>query len=210
MLAGMTADALGSARFTAWLREHAISLASLDPDAALDDLEPLKELVGDARVVAVGENAHFIHEFALARRRILRFLVERCGFTIVAFEHGFSEGFALDAWAQGNGPDDEFDRLTAGTIPLGVEEPLRWLRHHNRTSVHPVRFAGIDIPAAGGSLLPALTPLADYLRAVDPEALPRLDTATQIAKRFAGTSMALAARPGHDSTRPIKTRSPPR
>ncbi|MEX0654385.1 MAG: erythromycin esterase family protein [Phycisphaeraceae bacterium] len=189
----MMTEATGNSRFTAWLREHATSLASLDPDVPLDDLEPLQELVGDARVVAVGENAHFIHEFALARRRILRFLVERCGFTIVAFEHGFSEGFALDAWAQEAGPDEELDRLTAGTIPLGVDEPLRWLRQHNRTSSHPARFVGIDIPAAGGSLLPALTPLADYLRVVDPEVLPRIDTAMQIAERFAGTSMAVAA-----------------
>lgn len=193
MLAGMTTDPPGNDRFTAWLREHATALASLDPDAPVDDLEPLKELVGDARVVAVGENAHFIHEFVLARQCILRFLVERCGFTIVAFEHGFSESFALDAWAHRAGSDDELAQLTADSIPLGVDEPLRWLRKYNRTAHHPVRFAGIDIPAAGGSLLPALTPLTGYLRAVDPEALPRLDTAMQIAERFAGTSMAVAA-----------------
>jgi erythromycin esterase-like protein len=26
------------------------------------------------------------------------FLAERCGFTVFAFEFGFSEGFALDSW----------------------------------------------------------------------------------------------------------------
>ncbi|MEV5428193.1 erythromycin esterase family protein [Streptomyces sp. NPDC052701] len=56
-----------------------------------------------------------------------------------------------------------------------------------------MRFAGIDIPAAGGSLLPALAPVADYLRRTDPEALPVLRTAMGIAESFAGGSGAVAA-----------------
>ncbi|MEV5428192.1 hypothetical protein [Streptomyces sp. NPDC052701] len=79
--------------FTDWLRDHAVPLTRLDPEAPLDDLEPLRGIIGDARVVAIGEHSHFIGEFALMRRRILRFLAERCGFTALAFEYGFSEGF---------------------------------------------------------------------------------------------------------------------
>lgn len=85
------------------------------------------------------------------RQRILRFLVERCGFTVSAFEYGFSEGFHLDSWAQGAGADDELPTSSARTIPIGVDEPVRWIRRHNATGAVPVRFAGIDIPAAGGS-----------------------------------------------------------
>ncbi|MGW7521065.1 erythromycin esterase family protein [Streptomyces sp. NPDC054796] len=179
--------------FAAWLRAGATPLTTLDPDAALDELEPLRELVGDARVVALGENSHFIREFALARTRLLRFLVERCGFTVLAFEYGFSEGFALDDWTQGAGPDDALERYSAAALPMGIEEPLRRLRAHNRTAPHPVRFAGIDIPEAGGSLLPALEPVVGYLREVDPELLPLAESALEIARRFAGGSGAVAA-----------------
>ncbi|MEV5753088.1 erythromycin esterase family protein [Actinoallomurus sp. NPDC052308] len=179
--------------FAGWLRGHAVPLTHLDPEAPLDDLEPLRDIVGDARVVAIGENSHFITEFSLMRRRILRFLVERCGFTVLAFEYGFSEGFPLDAWAQGEGTDDDLSAHLAGTIPVGVDEPLRWMRRHNATASRPVRFAGIDIPAAGGSLLPALAPVADYLRQVDPETLPAVQTAMRIAGSFAGASAASAA-----------------
>src|SRR5690606_30956421 len=105
--------------FAAWLREHVTPLDTIDPEAPLDDLEPLRELIGGARVVAVGENSHFIEEFAAMRRRILRFLVERCGFTVLAFEYGFSEGFALDAWAQGGGAEEDLGELLAGSIPVG-------------------------------------------------------------------------------------------
>jgi erythromycin esterase len=179
--------------FAGWLRGHAVPLTLLDPEAPLDDLEPLRNIIGNARVVAIGEHSHFINEFALMRRRILRFLVERCEFTVLAFEYGFSEGFPLDAWAQGKGTDDDLSAHLAAAIPVGLDEPLRWIRRHNRTASQPVRFAGVDIPAAGGSLLPALSPVADYLREIDPEALPAVQTAMRIAESFAGGSGAVAA-----------------
>ncbi|TVT32745.1 erythromycin esterase family protein [Amycolatopsis rhizosphaerae] len=179
--------------FTGWLGAHAVPLTHLDPEAPLDDLEPLRELIGSARVVAIGENSHFITEFSLLRQRILRFLAERCGFTVLAFEYGFSEGFSLDAWARGEGHDDELAAHLAAAIPIGMDEPLRWIRRHNATTGVPVRFAGIDIPAAGGSLLPALAPVADYLRRIDPETLPMIQKALRIAGSFAGASAAAAA-----------------
>jgi erythromycin esterase len=183
----------GHDQLAQWLRQHATSLAGLDPAAPIDDLEPLRDIIGDARVVAVGENSHFIREFSLARHRILRFLAERCGFTVYALEFGFSEGFPVDTWVGGAGQDDDLDLLSEVAIPWGVSHSLRWLRQHNHTAAHPVRFTGVGIPEAGGSLLPALTPLADYVRDVDPEALPMLDTARGIAEQFAAPSGALAA-----------------
>ncbi|MBE1490963.1 erythromycin esterase family protein [Plantactinospora soyae] len=175
------------------MQSHAVPLTHLDRQAPLDDLEPLRGIIGEARVVAIGENSHFINEFALMRERILRFLVERCGFTVLAFEYGLSEGFPLDAWAQGEGADDDLSAQLAEAIPVGVDEPLRWMRRHNATASEPVRFAGIDIPAAGGSLVPALAPVADYLREIDPDTLPALQTAMRIAESFAGASAASAA-----------------
>jgi len=185
----MPASTSGHEPFTAWLREHATTLTTLDPADALDDLEPLRELVEGARVVAIGESSHFIREFASARHRILRFLAERCGFTVLAFEYGFSEGFAINSWAERTGTGCGLEEVAEAAVPVGLAEPLHWLRDHNDSAVRPVAFAGIDLPAAGGSLLPALTPLADYLRRVDPDVLPLLDRATGIAERFAGASM---------------------
>lgn len=179
--------------FAGWLKGHATPLMHLDPTAPLDDLEPLRDLLGSARVVDLGEHSHFIDEFAVMRQRILRFLVERCGFTVLAFEYGFCEALPLDAWARGSGTDDDLSALLANAVPIGLQDPLRFLRRHNRTATEPVRFAGIDIPAAGGSLLPALTPVTDYLRQIDPEALPALQSVTTIAASFAGDSAAVAA-----------------
>ncbi|MYW00797.1 erythromycin esterase family protein [Streptomyces sp. SID3343] len=177
--------------FTDWLRGRATPLSHLDPAAPLDDLEPLHDILDGVRVVALGEHSHFIDEFAAMRLRILRFLVERCGFTVLAFEYGFSEAFSLDAWAQGE--EGDLSALLASSVPIGLPDPMRYIRRHNRTAATPVRFAGIDIPAAGGSLLPALTPVADYLRRIDPETLPTVRSAIEIAASFAGDSAAVAA-----------------
>ncbi|MFF2138703.1 erythromycin esterase family protein [Streptomyces sp. NPDC058193] len=182
-----------AAPFTDWLSRHAVPLTRLAPDAPLDDLEPLRDIIGDARVVGIGEHSHFIEEFSLLRRRLLRYLVEHCGFTVLGFEYGFSEGIPLDTWARGGGTDDDLAAHLATAVPVGISAPLRWVRRHNRTASSPVRFAGIDIPAAGGSLLPALEPVARYLRRVDPETLPALETVMRTAASFAGGSAAVAA-----------------
>lgn len=182
-----------------WVAENASSLASLEPDAPLDDLEPLREIVGAARVVAIGENAHYIREFALVRHRVMRFLVEYCGFTVFAFESGFSEGFELAACIESGEDPEELDRLAEESIPCGLARPaevraiLHRLLEYNRSADTPVRFAGIDVPAAGGSLLPALDPLGGYLAKADPDAVPLLESILPIAERVTGTSMAQAA-----------------
>ncbi|BCB73767.1 hypothetical protein GCM10022251_14070 [Phytohabitans flavus] len=174
------------------MRDNVVHLRTPDPDAPLDDLEPLREIVGDARVVALGESAHFIREFTQARQRILRFLVERCGFSAFAFEYGFSEGFALDRWVR-DGADVDLTEVSEAASAWGSGDLMRFLRGLTTGSGRPVHFAGIDFPEAGGSLLPALIPLAEYLRGVDADALPSIDAAIATAERFATASAASAA-----------------
>lgn len=140
----------------------------------------------DARVVAVGENSHFISELALARHRVVRFLVEQYGFTAVAFESGFSEGFAIDEWAPGGASDDdadaaaELDHLAEYNIPSGTARPtevrdiLRWLREHKEHTSTPVSFLGIDVPETAGSVLNSLAPVIAFAEEVDPTLLPLL------------------------------------
>ncbi|MFC4562199.1 erythromycin esterase family protein [Nocardiopsis mangrovi] len=201
------------AELTRWVAAHSARLADLGPgadaDAALDDLEPLRGLVGDARVVALGENSHQIREFGLLRHRILRFLVERLGFTAYAMEYGAAEGRAVDAWVRG-GPGD-IDALLAPAgggarsvrggdgaatglgQPAECRDTLRWLRRHNAGAQRPVRFVGCDIPMAGGSLRPALEPVAAYLAAADPGALRFVDTALEVSGPIEGGTVMVPA-----------------
>jgi erythromycin esterase len=176
-----------------WFRTYATELVSLDPEAPFDDLQPLAAMVAHARVVAVGESAHFVREFRQLRQRLLRFLHQRCGFRVFAFEFGFSEGFAIDAWVREGGHGAELEQVSPSALTWGAGELLNDLRRYNRTAAVPMGFAGIDIPEAGGTLLPALAPFAEYVREVDPDSVPQVESAMQIASRFAGASAASAA-----------------
>lgn len=170
-----------------WFAANATRLSTLDPETALDELEPLRELVGDARVVAIGEGAHFVAEFNQARTLLARFLVERCGFTMLAAEYGFASGFATDAWAHGEGEPEALGQL-AGTHALGLHGgPLHWLREYNASATRPVDFAGVDLPIST-SLRPVLEPAEAYLRQVDPDSLPLVTEALGFADRIGGGS----------------------
>ncbi|MGW2892251.1 erythromycin esterase family protein [Streptomyces griseoruber] len=166
-------------------------------DVPLDDLVALRRLVGDARVVALGENSHQIREFGLLREQILRYLVTECGFTVYAVEFEAICGRAVDAWVHGG--DGDLDALLlpgADGYPGQSAEgrdTLRWLRSWNSAARHPVRFEGLDIPAAGGSLAPALEPVAAYLADIDPAAVRYARTALELAEPVsAGSGYASA------------------
>ncbi|MFI6294974.1 erythromycin esterase family protein [Nonomuraea sp. NPDC050790] len=173
-------------KLTNWIGEHGTALGTLDLDAPLDDLEPLREVVGDARVVALGESTHHVREFYQVRHRMLRFLVERCGFEVYALEAPFTQGHALEAWVAG-GPGTVEEAAKEG-VALGLGEcqemydVLTWMRIYREKA--GITCVGVDLPGSCGSLLPALDHVAGYLRGACPEALPALETAAELAARF--------------------------
>jgi len=144
-------------------------LRTLDPDDEdFSDLEPLREIVGDARVVAIGESAHKVHEFFQLRHRLTRFLVRELGFTAVALESGFPEGLAVDDWVRG-GPGDLDALLHDGvTYRFGRCEEARgqleWMRSLNGR----VHFYGMDVPGSSATSVPAIEACLPLLDAVDP------------------------------------------
>ncbi|GAA1306205.1 erythromycin esterase family protein [Pseudonocardia xinjiangensis] len=179
-LAGYTAD-------------HALPLATLDPDTPFDDLEPLAARFRAARVVAIGESAHFVREYYWLRHRLLRFLVERCGFTAFAMESGFSEGLEVDSWVRG-GPGDLDTVADRGiTYRMGrcpeMRAHLSWMRSAS------VPFAGLDVPGSAASPLPALRNIRRYVDGADPGAVPLVDELINRVEKYASESTltALAA-----------------
>jgi erythromycin esterase len=143
------------------------TLRTLDPaDEDFSDLEPLREIVGDARVVAIGESAHRVHEFYDLRHRLTRFLVRELGFSAFVMESGFAEGLAVNDWVNG-GPGDLDALLEHGiTYHFGrcdeMREHLPWLREHG------VRFYGMDVSGSSGSAVPAIEACLPLLDEVDP------------------------------------------
>ena len=159
---------------------------SADAVLPLDDTAWLDETIGDARVVALGESAHFNAETYELRHRVLRHLVERHGFGAYGMENGFVEGLLVDDWVRG-GAGDPSEVLAKGTPLMGLWTEMRdhveWMRQHNSTAAEPVGFYGIDLGGMNASLFPGLDFVADYLARADPDYHldPTIrDTATEV------------------------------
>ena len=72
------------------LKKYVSPVRSIDPsDTDFSDLAGLKTAIGDARVVLLGEQTHGEGSTFLAKTRIIKFLHEKLGFEVLAFESGF-------------------------------------------------------------------------------------------------------------------------
>lgn len=172
----------GESAVDGWLRDNLHRLRTIDPaDDDFSDLEPLREIVGDARVVAIGESTHRVHEFYQVRHRLTRFLVTRLGFTAFVMESGFPEGQAVNEWVLG-GPGEAGELLRHGiTYHMGkcqeMHDHLRWMRTRNASQdsavrsasrTRKVRFYGMDVPDSAASAKPAVESCLSFLAEVDP------------------------------------------
>ena len=73
----------------AWLKQHAIPLRSIDPnDEDFTDLEPVGNLIGDSRIVQLGEQSHGDGATFHAKIRLVKFLHQKLGFDVLASEKG--------------------------------------------------------------------------------------------------------------------------
>ena len=50
------------------------------------ELEPLRDLIGSAKIVALGESVHASEGYSRAKKEVIQFLVEKMGFRQLAWE----------------------------------------------------------------------------------------------------------------------------
>ncbi|MFD9789350.1 erythromycin esterase family protein [Streptomyces sp. NPDC059070] len=162
------------------LEQAAHPLRSTEPGRDTSDLRALGAMVGDAKVVGLGEATHGSHEFFTMKERVFRYLVEEKGFSTFALEVSWSAGLRIDDYLQtGKGDAREIAHETFANSPWDREEfvsLLTWMRGYNRE--HPgrtVHFMGDDIgaPAVSDAFFGRVT---DYVKQNHPQALPELNT----------------------------------
>jgi erythromycin esterase len=158
-----------------WLRENAIPFDTTEPDSDFDDLMPLKEIIGDSRVVALGEATHGTHEFFQMKHRLLRFLVEEMGFNTFAIEANWPEANLVNDYVHtGEGdPAKLLKGLHFWTWDTQeVLDMIRWMRVHNENpgDAPKVSFFGFDMQYSGM----AMDNVVEYIQQVDPENAPQL------------------------------------
>lgn len=144
----------------AWLHQFAIPFD--------EDLAPLMELVGDARIVALADATHGTHELFASKQRLLPLFVEH-GFRTLAFEAPYAEFAAIDEYLL-HGTGDPAQLIESRRYwfwdTQEVLELIRWARAQNERGLNPpIRIAGIDATEP----FTASQVVVRYLNAIDPK-----------------------------------------
>ena len=165
------------AEVTTWLNSTVVPFDGVHLSLPHDDLGVLRDLVGDARVVSLGENTHGTRDFFEMKARILRFLVEEMGFDAFMIEATWPESNRLDRYVRtGEGdPDVYLTGLYFWTWRTeSVLEMIQWMRSHNDAG-GSVGFYGFDMQYPGMALDNVIRYVADVDPAVVGETEARLD-----------------------------------
>lgn len=82
--------ASGQDKIQSYVQQQAIQINSIQPEEqTYTDLLAIGNAVGDARIVMLGEQAHGDAAAFLAKARLIKYLHEEKGFTVLAFENDF-------------------------------------------------------------------------------------------------------------------------
>jgi len=158
-----------------------IRRVAIDAPAGVPPREMLSELIGDARIVLIGESSHGTHEFYQARAEITKWLIEEKGFCAVAAEADWPDAYRVNRYVRGLGEDTTAEEALRGfeRFPSWmwrnnvVRDFVDWLRADNRRceSQHRRRagFYGLDLYSLHRSMHEVVT----YLDKIDPAAAGR-------------------------------------
>jgi erythromycin esterase len=165
-----------------WARSSLAPLATVKSEPPWSELGPLDSMIGNAAVVALSEGAHGAAQPLEFRNTLLRYLVQKHGFTAVAIESGVVEARVVHDYVCG--ASGELTSVLARGINWTHDQLpqnralVRWLREYNEAPerTRKVKFYGFDMPGCPTSSREhfghdtALNVALRFLDAVDPTA----------------------------------------
>jgi len=133
------------------------SLNSINPNDSLNDLKILKQLIGEASIVGMGEATHGTSEFFKIKHRVFRFLVEEMNFKVFAIEASFGEANRINEYIlEGKG---DLEKLIWGMgfwtwATEEVRDMITWMRMYNKNKKpeKQIKFYGFDMQYNQGSI----------------------------------------------------------
>jgi erythromycin esterase len=135
-----------------WLQQHAAAVRTIDPgDTDYEDLHALRDAIGDARIVLLGEGTHRTANTFMAKSRIIQFLHQEMGFDVLAWESGlYSVAKSWDIIKQGEDAPTAMRRSVFG-LWTRVEEVQALIAYIDRQahSECPLEIAGVDSQLTG-------------------------------------------------------------
>src|SRR5205085_9395469 len=143
-------------------------------------MQPLKKVVGDARIVALGEATHGTREFFQLKHRMLEFLATQMGFTIFSIEASMPEAYRLNDFVL-NGTGDPA-KLIKGMYfwtwdTQEVLDMVMWMREFNKSGKGRVEFTGFDMQTPNVAAQIA----SEFVAKADPEYAAEFERAREMA-----------------------------
>ena len=131
-----------------WIRANAIRLTTPEAGHGFADLQALKKVVAESRIVSLGEATHGSREFFQLKHRLLEFLASEMGFSIFSIEANMPEAYRLNDYVL-NGTGDPAQLLRGMYFwTWDTEEVLamiQWMRAFNQSGKGRVQFTGFDM-----------------------------------------------------------------
>lgn len=152
------------------------------------DHDKLLELIGDARLVLLGEASHGTHEFYRERAEITKRLIVEKGFDAVAVEADWPDAHRVTRFVHGADEDADAEQALRGfeRFPTwmwrngDLLDFVGWLRARQETGRRPIGFFGLDLY----SLYRSIDSVITYLDRIDPAAAQRARERYACLERF--------------------------
>ncbi len=170
-----------------WIQEHGVPIRHVEAGNGFEDLQPLKEILKEVKVVGLGEATHGTREFFQLKHRLLEFLVKEMGFTGFAIEAPYFACQPINDYIL-SGKGDLSTVLTGqGYVVWDTEEMvemIKWMRTYNDNFPEDkqVKFYGVDLAYQEIGRKEVL----NYLEKVAPERKSQTDSIFQILAREEG------------------------
>ncbi|MFP5284190.1 MAG: erythromycin esterase family protein, partial [Thermoanaerobaculia bacterium] len=137
-----------SAAAVSWLRQRAVRFDTPVAGHGFSDLQPLKALIGDARIVSLGEQTHGTREFFQMKHRLTEFLASEMGFTLFAIEANMPEAHKVNEYVLTGQGDPR--QLLQGMYfwtwnTQEVLDMIEWMREFNQSGKGRIQFLGFDM-----------------------------------------------------------------
>lgn len=186
VLAVSTASAFDDKPVSDWISANAIRLKTPQAGNGFADMQPLKKVIGDARIVSLGEATHGTREFFQLKHRMMEFLATEMGFTIFSIEANMPEAYRLNDYVLHGKGDPK--ALLKGMYfwTWNTEEVLEmilWMREFNQSGKGRVEFTGFDMQTP----TVALEIVRDFVAKNDTAYVAALGEASRIATSASST-----------------------
>ncbi len=105
-----------------------------------------RQVIEGARVIGVGESAHFVSEFSNIRMALSRQLIDHFDFNVIGLECSGLQGEKLNEWFNDNSSDADIENFSSPLSTALYGTVLTELKSYLRDSEKQIEIIGVDTP----------------------------------------------------------------